>query len=93
MPPTEHAPGCVLDPVHWLRHAVAATGRLISLQADEYRAVDQKSAESLADALAHFAELDDWATVTLQNIAQHATLMDGERFGSMCTCGAGGRRR
>jgi hypothetical protein len=25
-------------------------------------------------------ELDDWATVTLYYVAQHATLMDDERF-------------
>jgi hypothetical protein len=89
MPPTEHAPGCVLDPVHWLRHAVAASGRLISPENDaEHRHVDRVSAESLTDTLAHFAELDDWATVTLREVAQHATLMDDKRFGPMCTCGA-----
>ena len=88
MSPTEHAPGCVLDPVYWLRHAIAASGRLASPQNDDLRNIDKISAESLADTLAHFAELDDWATVTLQDVAQHATLMDDERFGLQCTCGA-----
>ena len=88
MPPTEHAPGCTLDAVHWLRHAIAAVGRLASPQADEFRSVDRKSAESLADTLAHFAELDEWGTVTLREVARHANLMDDELFGSRCTCGA-----
>lgn len=88
MSPIEHAPGCVLDPAHWLRHAIAASGRLALPQNDELGTVDMKSAEALADTLAHFAELDDWATVTLRDIARHATLMDEERFGSQCTCGA-----
>jgi hypothetical protein len=43
---------------------------------------------SLADALAHFAELDDWATATLRDLANHATLMNQEQFKHMCTCGA-----
>jgi hypothetical protein len=88
MPPIEHAPGCVLDPVHWLRHAIAASGRLAAPQGSELDTVDKKSAEALADTLAHFAELDDWATVTLRDIARHATLVDEERFGAQCTCGA-----
>ena len=88
MPPTPHAPGCTLDAVHWLRHAIDAAGRLASPQADELRSVDRKAAESLADTLAHFAELDDWGTITLREVAQHANLMDDESFGSRCTCGA-----
>lgn len=40
------------------------------------------------DMLAHFVELDDWATVTLRDVANHATLMNQERFKHMCTCGA-----
>lgn len=88
MPPIEHAPGCVLDPVHWLRHAIAASGRLAAPPGSELETVDKKSAGALADTLAHFAELDDWATVTLLDIARHETLMDEERFGAQCTCGA-----
>lgn len=47
---------------------------------------------SLSDTLAHFAELDDWSTVTLRDVAEQATLiktpMNQERFKHMCTCGA-----
>jgi hypothetical protein len=63
-------------------------GRLAVPQKDEIRTIDKKSAEALADTLPHIAELDDWATVTLRVVAQHATQMDEERFGPQCTCGA-----
>jgi len=82
----EHSPECVLYPVHWLRHAIAAAGRLVARDPDT--AVDQVSAEALIDGLAHLAELEDWATVTLLDLAKHATLMDTEHFKQMCTCGA-----
>jgi hypothetical protein len=86
----QHEPGCVLDPVHWFRHAIAAAGRLVHpLPADpDLPYDDQISAEALTDALAHFSELPDWTTVTLHDVAQHATLMNDGRFHSMCTCGA-----
>ena len=87
MAPVEHLPGCALDAVHWLRHAVAAAGRLAQPHPDDYN-VDRKSAEALTDALAHFSELDNWATVTLRDVAMHSTLMDEGRFGYLCTCGA-----
>jgi hypothetical protein len=87
-----HQPGCPLDSVHWFRHAVAAAGCLAEDKPDDH--VDRVSATSLTDTLAHFAELDDWATVTLRDIADHATLMNWElnqkRFRGMCTCGAHG---
>jgi hypothetical protein len=79
-------PGCVLDPVHWLRHAVTAAGQLTQDDPDAH--VDRASAMSLTDTLAHFAELDDWATVTLRDVANHATLMNRDVFKHMCTCGA-----
>ena len=82
----EHSPGCVLDPVHWLRHAVAAAGRLTNPSPDETDLVDMKSAEALCDALAYFAELDTWGSVTLLDVARRSTLMD--HFGHLCTCGA-----
>ncbi|MFE3429780.1 hypothetical protein [Streptomyces sp. NPDC059171] len=86
----EHQPGCPLDPVHWLRHAVAAAGNLA--QEEPEGGLDRVSAMSLTDALAYFAELDDWATVTLKDVARHANLMDSElnqeRFKSACNCGA-----
>lgn len=80
-----HADDCPLNSVHWLRHAIAASGRLA--QEDPTLGADRVSAMSLADAMAHFAELDDWSTITLKDIADHATLMNQERFGSQCTCG------
>lgn len=89
MPPTEHAPGCVLDPVHWFRHAIAAAGRLIAPENDaEISHVDRTSAESLMDTLAQFAELDDYASIALREVALHASIMGDEFFGGMCTCGA-----
>ena len=83
-----HQPGCVLDPVHWLRHAVAAAGHLT--QEDPPAHADRVSAVSLTDTLAHFAELDNWAEVTLRDVADHATLMNQDRFKHLCTCGAYG---
>ena len=70
-----HQPSCILRLVHSLRHATAAAGRLASPQADERSDVDRTSAELLADTLAHFAELEDWETVTLLGVAEHATPM------------------
>jgi len=49
--------------------------------------VDRTAAGALADTLAHFAELEDWASVTLADVAKHSNLI-GDRFGAMCTCGA-----
>jgi hypothetical protein len=88
--PVIHQPGCVLDPVHWMRHAITAAGRLThSPETDhDWNFIDRGSAESLIDALAYFAELPDWASVTLHDVAQHATLMNDGRFDEMCTCGA-----
>lgn len=85
-----HEPGCDLDSVHFLRHAAASAGLLTQESPDPH--VDRVSAASLADTLARFAEQDDWATVTLRDVADHATLMttgeNRERFKAMCTCGA-----
>lgn len=84
--PTEHAPGCVLDPVHWLRHAIAATNLRIG---GVEEAADRLSSESLLNSLEHHAEQDGWRTVTLLEITQYASLM-GEKFAHMCTCGLTG---
>ncbi len=87
-----HEPGCTLYSVHWLRHAVAAAGRLVHAAADpegpdELAFVDRTAAGLLTDALAHFAELSDWETVTLLDIAEHASPMDDDdRFAANCTC-------
>ena len=75
--------------VHWLRHAIAAAGRLARAEEadpDDLAFVDRASAGLLTDALAHFAELSDWETVTLLDIAEHATPMDDDRFAGDCTC-------
>ena len=81
-----HQPGCALYSAHWLRHAIAAAGRLTQEEPD--RDTDRVSVESLTDTLAHFAELDNWERVTLREVAEHATLMNHERFKSLCNCGA-----
>jgi len=78
----------MLDSVHWFRHAVAAAGRLAQEEPDPH--TDRMSVMSLTDTLAHFAELEDWDTVTLRDVANHATLMNQERFKHMCTCGGFG---
>lgn len=49
---------------------------------------DRTSAMALADTMARFAEQNDWETVTLKDVADHATLMNQEQFRHMCTCGA-----
>ncbi|WP_329028295.1 type II toxin-antitoxin system Phd/YefM family antitoxin [Streptomyces sp. NBC_00690] len=83
--PQVHASDCPLDSVHWLRHATAAAGRLANETPEAH--TDRISAMALADAIAHFAELGNWATVTLRDIAEHATLMKRDRFRGLCTCG------
>lgn len=86
MSTSEHEPGCVLDPVHWLRHAVAA----INLQLNDPTRPnpDRLAAASLLNALEHFAEQENWRTTNLLEVAQYASLM-GETFASSCTCGRG----
>jgi hypothetical protein len=85
-----HAPDCQLYSVNWLRHAAAAAGHLVDAAPDQGH--DQVSAMALTDALAYFAELPQWETVTLKDVAEHATLMNTpenrERFRNMCACGA-----
>lgn len=85
-----HAPGCRLDSVHFLRQAVAAVGLLAQEEPGPH--ADRVSAMALADVLARFAEQDDWAAITLRDVADHATLMNTalnrERFKHLCTCGA-----
>ena len=88
MAPMEHRPGCILDPVHWLRHAIGAANHLLSDDPDPR--ADRVSARSLLETMERHAELDNgWASVTMLELAQEATLMDDERFAAMCTCGAG----
>lgn len=81
-----HQPGCMLYSVNWLRHAVAAAGMLTHQTPDP--STDRMSAEALTDTLARFAEQEDWATVTLKDVADHATLMNQNQFRLQCTCGA-----
>lgn len=83
-----HQQGCTLYSVHWLRHAVSAAGLLA--QEDPDTSADRVSVEALADTLARFAEQDDWESVTLKDVADHATLMNQDKFRGDCTCGAFG---
>lgn len=84
--PAPHAPGCILDPRNWLRHALAAAATSMDPTADEHRAPDRLSAASLLNALEHFAGQDTWRTTTLLEVTEMANLM-GEKFQSLCTCG------
>lgn len=57
------------------------------MEAEDLTSTDRKSAELLADTLAHFAELPNWETVTLLDVAEHATPMPAnENFAVYCTC-------
>jgi hypothetical protein len=86
-PPLKHQAGCTLDPVHWLRHAIAAAGLLARPHPDD-AFVDRTSAEAMTDTLAYYAQLDEWANVTLKDVAYRSTLMSDGRFDYLCTCGA-----
>lgn len=83
----EHEPGCALDPVHWLRHALGAAQRLVSAEPDvEVASIDKTSAAELLNVLERYAEFDDsWRNVTLYEVARGATLMGGT-FAALCTC-------
>ena len=85
--PDGHEPGCILDPVHWLRHALAATELLLG-NGDEHDIphADRLSSAALRNALATFSEREDWRTITLLEITEFASLMDGEKFSLWCTC-------
>lgn len=86
----QHAPTCPLYPTHWMRFAVATTGLLLQDPPDP--GGDRVSAMALTDALAYFAELDDWETVTLKDVADHVGWVESspnrEWLLSQCTCGA-----
>jgi len=43
----------------------------------------------LLNGLEYFADKEEWAAVTLQDIVRYASLM-GEKFSQMCTCGQNG---
>jgi hypothetical protein len=83
---TVHQADCPLNSGHWLRHAVAAAGVLAQDVPDSL--ADRGSAMALTDALAYFAELDTWPTVTLKDVADHANLMNQEQLAPFCTCSA-----
>ena len=90
-PYADHAAGCALDPVNWLRHAVGAAIRLVRTDlpdADEDRPdVDDISALALLTELERLAEFDlDWCSVTLRDLVVCASLL-GERDQDSCTCG------
>ncbi len=56
-PEPQHEPGCTIEPVHWMRHAIAATNKRIA--GDEPNA-DRLASESLLNALEHFLNRPDW---------------------------------
>jgi len=82
--PAEHWSGCALDPVHWLRHALAATLRLLDPTQADNPAIDRLSSASLMNGLEHFAGQSDWRLVTMLDITRFAFLMDS--FDEHCTC-------
>lgn len=84
-----HEPGCGLDPVHFLDHAVGALERLASGSKEEAENADRLSAASLLNGLNHFIGQPGWRTVTLLDLALFATLMDEEKFPFLCRCRRG----
>lgn len=83
----EHEPGCALDPVHWLRHAVGAAQRLVSEDRDlDAPNLDRTSAVALLNEMERHAEFDGgWREVTLYEVARNATLL-GDTFAGHCSC-------
>jgi len=90
-PEGKHEPGCTLDPQHWLRHALAATLRLLDPTQAGNPAIDRLSSGAM-NGLEHFAEQSDWRTVTLLDVTQYASLL-GEKFAEDCTCRRGQPQR
>jgi hypothetical protein len=86
----ERAADCPLYPSHWLKFAVATTGLLLQDPPDP--AGDRVSAMALTDAIAYFAELPGWETVTLKDVVDHVDWVESsptrEWLRMHCTCGA-----
>lgn len=80
-----HRPDCHMNPQIWFRHAAAAAGALTMDPPSDL--VDRDAAVALTDALAYFVELGD-LTVTLQDVIDHALIMDPVAEADMCSCGA-----
>ncbi len=72
----------MIEPVHWMRHAITATHMRI---AGEEPNADHLGSESLLNALEHFLNRPDWRTVPLLEVADFASLM-GPRGAHGCTC-------
>jgi hypothetical protein len=84
-----HEAGCILDPVHWLRHAVGAANRLLSEEPDDDRdSLDRISAQALLGVVERHAEFSDgWATMTLREVTEQALdTLGPDKFESLCTC-------
>jgi hypothetical protein len=80
----QHSDSCPLYPAHWLRHAIAAVEHLV---AGESRGdVDRLSAAALLNALDYYGNHGGWEGVTLLDVAEYATLMSEDKFGSSCMC-------
>lgn len=78
----DHDADCALYPVHWMRHALAATQMAMSGE----QGADRLSASSLLNAFDHYLQQPGWESVTLDDIADYASLMDSEKFGGTCNC-------
>jgi hypothetical protein len=83
----DHEPGCILDPVHWLRHALGAAQRLLAEDPEPATPyLDRRAAVALLDELERHAEFDGgWRTVTLYEVTKRASLM-GDLFADHCKC-------
>ncbi|MFD3729787.1 hypothetical protein [Streptomyces sp. NPDC058671] len=85
-----HADACPLSPVYYLRHAIEATEEL--LQPSPPSDAAKIHATQLLHALNHFANLSHWDSVTLRDVAEHATLMtfpaNREQWNPSCICDA-----
>lgn len=75
--------------MYWLRHAIAAATKLTAGGQPEADIADRLSTAALLNGLEYFADKEEWAAVTLQDIVRYASLM-GEKFSQMCTCGQNG---
>ncbi len=86
----DHTGECPYGPANFLRVAVAAAGHHVA-GGDDAEMMDRELSGALMDALAHYAELPDWPSATLGDVAAMAFhgRPIGEHLMAHCTCGAG----
>lgn len=86
----DHTGECPYGPANFLRVAVAAAGHHVAGD-DDAEMMDRELSGALVDALAHYAELPDWSSATLGDVA--AMAFDHRPISGLmlahCTCGAG----